>query len=498
MTRRLVLGPFNRVEGDLEVQLDVADGRVKEARVNAPMFRGFELMLTGREPMDALTIVPRICGICSVSQSVAAARALADACGVVMPPNGVLATNLMLACENLADHLTHFYLFFMPDFTGRVYDGRAWQAQAQQRFAALAGSPTGGGLHSRAALAARARWFELIGTLGGKWPHTGAILPGGSARAIEAAERMRLLARVREMRAFLEQTLFGTPLEEVTALDSLAALQDWRNRAAGSDLALFLDIADDTGLARLGIGPGRYLSYGAYTQANGHHALARGVWDGARQLLLPLDTRDITEDPRHAWYAEEASATASHPMAGSTRPQVDKAGAYSWNKAPRLAGQVLETGAVARQLVDGQPLIRAAVLAHGGCVSTRVLARLLELARIVPLMEQWLLALQPHAPFYQAHALPDQAQGIGLTEAARGALGHWLRIDKGRLSHYQIVAPTSWNFSPRDAKGTPGALEAALVGAPLDHRADDVASNTSVAVQHIVRSFDPCMVCTVH
>lgn len=498
MTRRLVLGPFNRVEGDLEVQLDVADGRVKEARVNAPMFRGFELMLTGREPMDALTIVPRICGICSVSQSVAAARALADACGVVMPPNGVLATNLMLACENLADHLTHFYLFFMPDFTGRVYDGRAWQAQAQQRFAALAGSPTGGGLHSRAALAARARWFELIGTLGGKWPHTGAILPGGSARAIEAAERMRLLARVREMRAFLEQTLFGTPLEEVTALDSLAALQDWRNRAAGSDLALFLDIADDTGLARLGIGPGRYLSYGAYAQADGHHALARGVWDGARQLLLPLDPRDITEDPRHAWYAEEASATASHPMAGSTRPQVDKAGAYSWNKAPRLAGQVLETGAVARQLVDGQPLIRAAVLAHGGCVSTRVLARLLELARIVPLMEQWLLALQPHAPFHQAHALPDQAQGIGLTEAARGALGHWLRIDKGRLSHYQIVAPTSWNFSPRDAKGTPGALEAALVGAPLDHGADDIASNTSVAVQHIVRSFDPCMVCTVH
>jgi len=130
MTRRLVLGPFNRVEGDLEVQLEVADGRVREARVNAPMFRGFELMLAGREPMDALTIVPRICGICSVSQSVAAARALADASGGVMPPNGVLATKLMLACENLADHLTHFYLFFMPDFTGRAYDGRVWQAQA--------------------------------------------------------------------------------------------------------------------------------------------------------------------------------------------------------------------------------------------------------------------------------------------------------------------------------------------------------------------------------
>jgi len=496
-TRRLVLGPFNRVEGDLEVQLDVAAGRVTQARVNAPMFRGFELMLAGREPMDALTIVPRICGICSVSQSVAAARALADACGVVMPPNGVLATKLMLACENLADHLTHFYLFFMPDFTARVYDGRAWHALAQQRFAALAGSPSGAGLHSRQALATRARWFELIGTLGGKWPHTGAILPGGSARAIEAAERMRLLARVREMRAFLEQTLFGTPLEEVAALDSLTALQRWRARAAGSDLALFLDIADDTGLAQLGAGPGRYLSYGAYPEADGSHAFARGVWDATTQQVSPLDTTAITEDARHAWYAEDTSAAALHPMAGSTQPQADKAGAYSWNKAPRLAGQVLETGAIARQLADGQLLIRAAVLAHGGCVSTRVLARLLELARIVPLMEQWLQALQPHAPFHEPHRFPDSGQGIGLTEAARGALGHWLRIEKGRLSHYQIVAPTSWNFSPRDANGTPGALEAALVGAPLDSTPDN-PGNTSVAVQHIVRSFDPCMVCTVH
>jgi Ni,Fe-hydrogenase I large subunit len=120
---RLVLGPFNRVEGDLEVRLTVEDGRVARAEVNAPMYRGFENMLSGRDPHDALVIVPRICGICSVSQSVAAARALADLAGVTPPPNGLLATNLMLACENLADHLTHFYLFFMPDFAQRV--GRA-------------------------------------------------------------------------------------------------------------------------------------------------------------------------------------------------------------------------------------------------------------------------------------------------------------------------------------------------------------------------------------
>ncbi len=493
---RLILGPFNRVEGDLEVQLEVAHGRVLEARVNAPMYRGFEGMLGGRDPMDALTIAPRICGICSVSQSVAAARALADASGVLLPPNGQQAINLMLACENLADHLTHFYVFFMPDFTRSVYADQGWYAQAQRRFAPVVGGASTSGEHNRAALAARARWLELMGSLGGKWPHTGAVLPGGTARAIEAAEKIRLMARLREMRAFLERTLFGSTLEEVAALDSLAALQAWGARSQGSDLALFLDIAADAGLTRLGAGPARYLSYGAYAQSDGSHVLARGVWDGAAQQVLALDPGQITEDMRHAWLSEGAAGVALHPMAGITQPEPDKAGAYTWNKAPRLAGKVIETGAIARQLVAGQPLIRAACAEHGGSVYTRVLARLVELARILPLMEQWLQSLRPGEPFHQVQALPEQAQGIGLTEAARGALGHWLRIEDGRIAHYQIVAPTSWNFSPRDAAGTPGALEAALVGAPLDDR--DEGPGASVAVQHIVRSFDPCMVCTVH
>ncbi len=493
---RLILGPFNRVEGDLEVQLEVQDGRVREARVNAPMYRGFEPMLTGRDPMDALTIAPRICGICSVSQSVAAARALADASGVQPPPNGQHAINLMLACENLADHLTHFYVFFMPDFTREVYAGRSWFREAARRFAAVAGAGPGSGLHNRAALAARAHWLGLMGALGGKWPHTGSVLPGGTSRALEATERVRLLARLREMRGFLEQTLFGTPLEDVAALDSPGALQAWQARAAGSDLALFLDIAADAGLATLGPGPGRYLSYGAYAQPDGGHALAQGVWDAAQARRLPLDATQITEDMRHAWLNEGDGGQPLHPTRGLTRPLPDKPDAYTWNKAPRLAGRVVETGAIARQLVDGQPLIRAVAAEHGGTVYTRVLARLLELARILPMMERWLMALQPHEPFHQVQALPTEAQGAGLSEAARGALGHWLRIDNGRIAHYQIVAPTSWNFSPRDAAGVPGALEAALVGAPLDTTPD--GAGTSVAVQHIVRSFDPCMVCTVH
>ena len=79
--RTLLAGPFNRVEGDLEIRLEVDAGRVTAAHVNSPLFRGFEMMLAGKDPRDALTIVPRICGICSISQSAAAAAALASAAG---------------------------------------------------------------------------------------------------------------------------------------------------------------------------------------------------------------------------------------------------------------------------------------------------------------------------------------------------------------------------------------------------------------------------------
>ncbi|WP_018412518.1 nickel-dependent hydrogenase large subunit [Methyloversatilis thermotolerans] len=481
---RLIVGPFNRVEGDLEVTLDVAEGRVVSAHVNAPMYRGFEQILRGRDPHDALVYVPRICGICSVSQSVAAARALAALGGITMPPNGQHVTNLVLATENLADHLTHFYLFFMPDFVRPVYAGRPWHAEAARRFAPHTGERV------RAAIAARQRWFTLLGTLAGKWPHTQSLDPGGSTRAIDASERSRLLARVREFRRFLEAVTFGAALEEVAALDSEAALDAWVDAdPQRGDLRFFLQIARDTALAALGPGPGRFLSYGAYPQPAGGHALGGGVWQAGK--LSPLDVEAIREDATHAWLSDEGGAR--HPASGLTEPVADKPGAYTWNKAPRLAGEVVETGAIARQLASGHPLVLDLVRRHGASVHGRVVSRLLELARVLPMMEDWLRALRPGEAFCTPGSLPDEGVAAGLGEAARGSLGHWLSVRERRIANYQIVAPTTWNFSPRDAAGRPGALEAALEGAPVQP-----GETTPVAVQHIVRSFDPCMVCTVH
>lgn len=478
---RLVMGPFNRVEGDLEVRLETSMGQVVRAEVNSPLYRGFERMLTGKPVADALVYSPRICGICSVSQSVAAARALAALGPGIVPESGGHAVNLIHAVENLADHFTHFYLFFMPDFARAAYAGEAWHPAVAERFAAMRGTA------ARDALPARAAWMEVMGVLAGKWPHTLSIQPGGSTRAITRAEKARVGALIAGFRRYLETVLFGDRLEAVAALATADALYGWAEEQAGrrSDFAWFIHLSRQLGLAELGRSSAQHMSFGAYPGGAAPLFPAGVFRDGA---VHPLDQGAIAEDVSHAWYAGAAHSPDSAPPA----PDVQVADAYSWCKAPRLDGAIAEVGALSRQLVAGHPLLRALAVG-GGNVTARIVARMLELALVVPAMEQWLAAIDPGAPFIDHSPLAPTGSGTGLTEAARGSLGHWLNAEDGRIAHYQIIAPTTWNFSPRDAAGVPGPLEQALEGAPVRTGETD-----PVAVQHIVRSFDPCMVCTVH
>ncbi|MDJ0779479.1 MAG: nickel-dependent hydrogenase large subunit [Gammaproteobacteria bacterium] len=476
-----ILGPFNRVEGDLEVTVECSDGRVSQAWVNSPLYRGYEQILQGKDPRDALVYTPRICGICSVSQSVAAARALAAAQGIEPTANGSLCTNLILAAENLADHLTHFYLFFMPDFAREQYAGRDWYDAVARRFRAQTGEV------ARQVLPARADFLHLTGILAGKWPHSLALQPGGSTRPIAAHERVKLANTIDDFREFLEQVLFDAALEEVTTINDQDALLTFCQSRASGDFAQFVRIAQDLELAGIGRAADAFLSYGAYT-GNDSPLFRAGRWAGAE---LVFDAADISEDISHSWL--DGQREPAHPWDGSTIPVDDEAAGYSWCKAPRIDGHVVEVGALARQVVDGQPLIRDLVARNGGNVFSRVVARLLELARVVPAMQSWVRQIEPSQSFCEHAAVPDEGQGAGLVEAARGSLGHWLRIRNGRILNYQIVAPTTWNFSPRDRDAVPGALEQALVGTEVGDSVED-----SVAIQHVIRSFDPCMVCTVH
>ena len=478
---RRILGPFSRVEGDLDIQVEVEKGFITRAWVNSPLFRGYEQILHGKDPRDALVYTPRICGICSVSQSVAAAQAIAAAQDLQPRLNGQLATNLILATENMADHLTHFYLFFMPDFARDTYRSKSWSDATVNRFRALSGEA------AQQVLPARASFLHLTGILAGKWPHSMAIQPGGTTRSIEVTERIRMTMLIASFRHFLEQTLFGVSLNQISELTTEADLLELIERHPRSDLARFLGIATDLELDKLGRATDRFMSYGAYP-VDHKPVFQSGEWQGS---YAALDTSLIREDMSHSWLKSQSEP--KHPFKGTTIPDTDETHGYSWCKAPRLKGQVMEVGAIARQMVNGHPLIRALVASTGANVQNRVLARLLELALVIPEMEKWAHQLRPGEPFCQDKPVPDEAQGAGLVEAARGSLGHWLRIKNGRIINYQIIAPTTWNFSPRDGQQQPGALELALEGV---RTGDDPGKN--ITIQHIIRSFDPCMVCTVH
>jgi Ni,Fe-hydrogenase I large subunit len=125
-------------------------------------------------------------------------------------------------------------------------------------------------------------------------------------------------------------------------------------------------------------------------------------------------------------------------------------------------------------------------------VMGRHAARALEALWLARAALRWLDEIEVDQPASVDFQIPESATGMGLTEAPRGALGHWLGIKDYKISHYQAIVPTTWNCSPRDAQGRPGPVEKALEGV--------VVANPEQPIElgRIVRSFDPCLACAVH
>jgi len=253
----------------------------------------------------------------------------------------------------------------------------------------------------------------------------------------------------------------------------------------------------------VGKGCGNFLSYGVFpVSAGGDTKLfpAGVLLDGK---LQPVNVEAITEDVGSSLYS---SGTGLAPYNGETVAAPDKSGAYSWLKAPRYNGQVMEVGPLARVLVgsqDGQnAALKSAVdallkaLGRSPADLNSVLgchaARALECKFVADQCIQWLDQATPDAPTFADFTIPESGRGYGLTEAARGALGHWLNIGDSKITNYQCVVPTTWNCSPRDDRGVPGTVEQALVGLPV---ADP---QNPIEAARVVRSFDPCLACAVH
>lgn len=478
VTKTIVFSPFSRLEGDLQIQVEVEDGRIAASRASGTLYRGFEPMLRGREPLDAIVFTCRVCGQCGLIHSAASAAAIRTLLGAEMPPNACIASNVMLAIEAVLSHLTHFYLSFAPDFAEPPYDD-----EAAARFLPPTGASCSRMLRERE---------EILGVLGlfaGKWPNSLAIQPGGTTRPVNACEIRRAQGLLGEFTDFIRQQLLRCELDAWLALRSAADLDRWLGEGAhaASDMGFFITRALRLGLDGMGRWPARFISSGGWPGPTGQTLMKPGVWNGGPG---DFDPARIAEHVKHSWF--EPYDGGLHPHEGESEADPERTDAYSWAKAPRYEGQPAETGPLARLVNDRDPLIADLLGRHGPSVYVRELARLHETIRLLSQIGIWLGQVDPEEPFWRDTPHAESGSGVGLVEAPRGTLGHWIRVEGGKIRNYQIITPTGWNLSPRDSEDQPGPLEAALVGTPVPD------PDRPVTVSHVVKSFDPCLFCTVH
>jgi hydrogenase large subunit len=501
---KIVIDPVTRIEGHLKIETVVEDGEVKEARSSGSLFRGFEILLQGREPYDAQHITQRICGVCPTAHAMASTLNLDSAFGVddKIPENGRIIRNLIQGANYIMSHIIHFYHLAALDYVDVTkvakYDGKDPALVSVRDFitrALDAGDmmmlgpfyPRYEGdyrlpdevdqaavAHYVQALNMRRLAHEMHAIFSGRMPHLVAIVPGGVTEIPTADKIADFLWKLEELRHFID---------DVYIPDVLAVAGVYSDYFA------------------IGKGCGNLLSYGVFDLdlnkdlAKRKRLLTQGTTSADTLTHNPLDPARITEDVKSSWYSSQSGL---HPSHGDTKPQHDKEEAYSWIKSPRYDGKVHEVGPLARMVVSyvaGEPTVQKLVndtLAQFGAepdalfsVLGRHAARALECKFIADKMVEWLLEVKPGEPVATEFTQPESGEGMGLWEAPRGSVGHWINIKDSKIANYQCVNPTNWNASPRDDKGQPGPIEQALTGA----RVKDESNPFEIV--RIVRSFDP-------
>ncbi|MFA7268577.1 MAG: nickel-dependent hydrogenase large subunit [Sterolibacterium sp.] len=487
--------PFNRVEGDLAVSIEYGDGQITDAWSAGTLYRGFENLMKGRGALDGLVMTPRICGICSTTHLSAAARALDAIAGLTPPDNAVRMRNVALMTEHVQSDVRQTVLMYMADFAHPAHAAQPLYEEALRRYAPAAGAS------AIDVIRETKRVLETIAVLGGQWPHSSFMVPGGVSFVPSQANLLQCLQIVGAYRAWYERRVLGCSIERWREVDNRAALDAWLHETSAqhdSETGFLLRFGRAAGLDAIGAGHNAFLSYGSLdlpqetsVVSRTRQLVAAGVARGTE--LTAFEAARITEDVSHAWYSDQ---DALHPAVGETRPYASgqEGRAYSWIKAPRYDAQAVETGPLAEAVIDGRPLFVDIVNAGQTSALARQLARLTRPATLLPVMETWLRELIANhgAPIIVGNGQVPDGEGAGLVQAARGALGHWVRVENQRITRYQIITPSAWNGSPRDATGQRGAWEEALLGTPV---ADP---DNPIEAGHIIRSFDPCLVCAVH
>ena len=479
MSEKIKIDPITRIEGHLAIEAVIDDGVVKEAKSAGTLFRGFEIILQGRDPRDANRLTQRICGVCPTAHATASALCLDDAFGLTdkIPDNGKLLRALIFGSNFLQSHILHFYHLAALDYVDAVsvvgdvapfvprYQGD-YRVTGQQNAELVN--------HYVMALDIRRKCQEMLAIFGGKMPHNVSIVPGGVTEKPTEDKITNFLWRLNEIRDFIANTYIP-------------------------DVLAVAKIYDDY----FGIGAGckRLLSYGGFDVPTGLLFKA-GVVSPDLQLE-PFTKENITEDLKHSWYAD--SGSGKNPAQGQTEPALKKKDAYSFLKSPRYKGEVCEVGPLARMVnnyVQGDATTKELVDSVLGqfnagvdalySVLGRHAARAVEAKIVGDAMVDWLTSLKPDEPAIIESHIPDAGEGAGLTEAPRGAVGHWMTIKDKKIERYQVIAPTAWNASPKDDKDQPGAVEQAIIGTKVKDK------ENPFELVRIVRAFDPCLACSVH
>jgi hydrogenase large subunit len=515
------------------------------------MWRGIENILKGRDAREGWAFAQRFCGVCTTVHAMASVRAVEDALELEIPPNAQYIRNLILIAHALHDHIVHFYHLSALDWVdittipkanparaAAIADGlSSWTGNSHRELEAVQGKVKSLLSSGQLGIFARGYWghpamhldpemnlilfahylqalefqrkaCQVVGILGGKTPHIQNLAVGGVMNAINLNSLATMnMDRLGTLQSLLQDLIpFTQQVYFVDACLLAASYPDWFRYGRG--VTNYLAVPD------LPIN-------GKATQFD----LPGGViGDGNLNSVLPIrNWKDqairgaVAEDVTHAWYQ---GAGPQRPWEGKTDPDYSdfrEDQKYSWVKAPRYDNLPMQVGPLSNVLVgyaSGHALTRKWTDAafhrissvHGYPVKVddlqstmgRFLARAIRSAMLSDLaLRHWRLLsdniLKGDDTTYNPPEFPQhEVVGLGLHEAPRGTLSHWVVIDNGRFSNYQAVVPTTWNASPRDERGVPGPYENSLLGNPI---ADP---EQPLEVLRTVHSFDPCMACACH
>lgn len=363
---------------------------------------------------------------------------------------------------------------------------------------------------------------KMQAILGGKNPHPQSIVVGGvtCVQDIQNPARLALFkSLLLEGRKFVKQAY----LPDVYMAGTMYAGE------ATDSKATFSELVGGKGVGGTGGGLLNYMSYGDFRlDDTGFYKSAllfpKGVvMGGDISKVLPLDEEKIAEDVTHSWYKGDKPL---HPYEGQTIPEytgLDKREdgiaylktkeKYSWIKSPIYNDARVEVGPLARMVIGVAAkderitkyvtnFLTRGNLPVSVLFSTvgRTAARAIETELMSDVMVEWIDELTANVlsgdkstwTEFDFDAVSVSAKGRGMAEAPRGALGHWVRVENGKVANYQAIVPSTWNAAPRDYKNRMGAYEASLIGTKVAN------PEQPLEIIRTIHSFDPCIACAVH